>query len=112
MIIEVTIEGKAYIIKSDGSQFVPEFSYVNSSHVGEKGKVVTRDLGYFASLGNAVHRLITEALASDDSKITLEHYIQRYESAVKEVRGILTGTQKIEQQVIDDSDEASELDEF
>lgn len=112
MIIEVTIEGKAYNIKNDGAQFVPEFSSLNRGNVGDKEKEVTRDLGYFSSLGNAVHRLITEALASDDSKITLEHYIQRYESAVKEVRGILTGTQKIEQQVIDDSDEASELDEF
>lgn len=109
MVIEVIIEGKAYNIKNDGAQFIPEFSSLNRSNVGEKDKVVTRDLGYFASLGNAVHRLITEALASDDSKITLEHYIQRYQAAVKEVQGILTNQQKDEEKVIKES---NELDEF
>lgn len=88
--MRITFEhkGKDYVIDYDGTTFTPRRAYQSENSQGE---MVDRekDLGYFSYLGNAVKKIVGSALGESDETVTLADFVERYESAVKELKDLL-----------------------
>ena len=80
MKIEIKLNGNDYAIQVDGNCFTAIKYGVNETEGENKGKITSKDLGYFNKLSNAALRLCREEIASSDDVVTLKEFATRIEA--------------------------------
>lgn len=89
MTITFEFKNNHWEIDYDGTTFIPRHTYQSENKQGEMVDR-SRDLGYFTNLGQAIKKIVGETLGSSQETIPLAVFVDRYESAVKELREMLT----------------------
>lgn len=87
MTITFEHKGKAWEIEYDGTSFIPRHIYQSENKDGEMTDR-SRDLGYFTNLGSAIKKIVGNAMGESEETIPLAAFVERYESAVKELVGL------------------------
>lgn len=80
MKIEITLNGNPYAIQVDGNCFTAIKYGINETDGENKGKITSKDLGYFNKLSNAALRLCREEIAQSDDVVVLKEFVSRIEA--------------------------------
>lgn len=76
-LIKMPLGGKNYVIETNDSEFTAKEIYVSKNKDGndqERENI----MGYYSSLGNAVHKIIQTSLASKKEALTIMEYVDSY----------------------------------
>lgn len=88
MTITFEFRDKSWEIEYDGTTFIPKQMRETKNKEGEA--IQAKDtLGYFTNIGQAIKKIVGETLGASQETIPLAVFVDRYESAVKELRGML-----------------------
>lgn len=88
MTITFEFRDKSWEIEYDGTSFIPKHKREGKNKKGET--IQAEDtLGYFTNLGQAIKKIVGETLGSSQETIPLAVFVDRYESAVKELKNML-----------------------
>jgi hypothetical protein len=93
MKIEITLNTTNYAIIVEGNCFTAIKYGINESDGENKGKITSKDLGYFNKLSNACLRLCREEIASSDDVVDLKEFASRIEAINAELLAQLEGVQ-------------------
>lgn len=88
MIIDIELNKNPYGIEIDGSNYTAiAYGVVRNADSPKFGEKTRKELGYYSNLANAAIRLLREEISTDDSRVSLNEFVTKYQALTDEIKG-------------------------